>query len=192
MFARWSRCVVSVAVGALLLALGPVPLPEAVAAPTLPSGFVLRDQATGQAAYDLTDLAYLPGDGGILTTGKSGKLTWMSPAGAVRTLATLTVQTTGDHGLVGPAVAHGQLPECSIYSPTALHSDSTATRRRGILSRELSSITGEAWFCLASWDDTTFNDPTDIERAVGVTGPASAMTCGIGRNGGWRWTCLTR
>lgn len=65
---------------------------------------MLRDQATGQGEFDLTDFGYLP-DGSTVTTAKSGKVTWVSPTGGIRTLANLSVKTIGDLGLTGLAVA---------------------------------------------------------------------------------------
>ncbi|HJQ46662.1 MAG TPA: PQQ-dependent sugar dehydrogenase [Amycolatopsis sp.] len=91
-----------------------VTAPTAAAAAALPAGFVLRDQATGQAAYDLTDFAYLP-DSSIITTAKRGKVTWISPTGAIRTIATLPVRTDGDLGLVGLAVAPDYATTHHIY-----------------------------------------------------------------------------
>jgi glucose/arabinose dehydrogenase len=102
-------------VAVLLVALGLASVPQATAASTLPAGFVLRDQPTGQAGYDLTDFGYLPDNGGILTTGKSGKLTWISPGGDIRTLANLTVKTMGDLGLTGLAIAPDYATTHHIY-----------------------------------------------------------------------------
>jgi hypothetical protein len=77
--------------------------PPAVAAPALPPGFVLRDQPTGQAAFNLTDFAYLP-DGSVLSTGKNGTVAWVGTTGSARTIATLPVNSSGDFGLVGLGV----------------------------------------------------------------------------------------
>ena len=89
MYLRWSHRLLSTFLGGLLVVLGLVVVaPAASAAPALPAGFVLRDQATGQATYDLTDFAYLP-DNSVITIGKTGRVTWISPTGAVRTIATL-------------------------------------------------------------------------------------------------------
>nr|WP_199430045.1 PQQ-dependent sugar dehydrogenase [Qaidamihabitans albus] len=82
-----------------------VPAPPTSAAPTLPPGFVLRDQPSGQAPWALTDFAYLPGNGGLLSTGKEGTVAWVSPEGRSRTIAQLPAATEGDLGLVGLAVA---------------------------------------------------------------------------------------
>ncbi|PWV71011.1 hypothetical protein DES30_11366, partial [Prauserella marina] len=54
-----------VAVGLLTVA----PAREAAAAPSLPSGFVLTEQPSGQEPWNLTDFAYLPDGNGLLSTG---------------------------------------------------------------------------------------------------------------------------
>lgn len=96
-------------------------LPPAAAqgSPSLPLGFVLTSSPSGQAAGDLTDFAYLP-DGTVLTIGKGGKVAWVSPTGAVRTLATLPVTTVQDLGLVGLAVAPDYQTSRTIYLARAL------------------------------------------------------------------------
>ncbi|MFC4001456.1 PQQ-dependent sugar dehydrogenase [Prauserella oleivorans] len=92
-----------------------LPAREAAAAPVLPSGFVLRDQPSGQAAFDLTDFAYLP-DGSVVSTGKLGKLAWASADGSrSRQLAMLEVDPTRDSGLVGIAVAPDYTSSRAIY-----------------------------------------------------------------------------
>ncbi|MEC3975163.1 PQQ-dependent sugar dehydrogenase [Amycolatopsis sp. H20-H5] len=106
-----------VPVSALLLAVMLVPglpAPEASAAPALPAGFILRDQPSGQAAFDLTDFAYLPDDS-ILSLGKGGKIAWVSPTGQARLVATLPVVGVGDLGLVGLAVAPDYATSHRIY-----------------------------------------------------------------------------
>ncbi len=92
----------------------------ASAAPTLPPGFVLRDQPSGQAPYDLTDFVYLP-DGSILTTGKSGKVAWVSTTGQVQTIATLPTRSTGDLGLVGIAIAPDFAASRQLYTTRAVN-----------------------------------------------------------------------
>ncbi|MEB3369648.1 PQQ-dependent sugar dehydrogenase [Saccharopolyspora mangrovi] len=93
-------CALAMAVG---LIAAPPP-PEASAAPSLPPGFVLRDQPSGQAPNDLTDFTHLP-DNSVLSTGKKGKVAWVSTSGKVNSLATLPVDTVQDLGLVGIAAA---------------------------------------------------------------------------------------
>ncbi|GHF44197.1 glucose/arabinose dehydrogenase [Amycolatopsis bartoniae] len=142
MFARWWKRLLPTFVVTLLVGLGLVAIP-ASAAPALPSGFVIREQDTGQAPYDLTDFAYLP-DGSVFTTGKSGKVTWISPAGATRTLATLSVRSDGDLGLVGLAVAPDYATTHAIYLVRAV------------------PVTGGTNFRLARWTVTGSPEPTAL------------------------------
>lgn len=86
------------------------------AAPSgLPAGFAVTSHASGQAGGDLTDFAYLP-DGSMITTGKSGKVAWVSAGGArTRSLANLPVTTVQDLGLSGLAVAPDYSTSKTIY-----------------------------------------------------------------------------
>ncbi|HVW42564.1 MAG TPA: PQQ-dependent sugar dehydrogenase [Amycolatopsis sp.] len=146
MYPRWSTRLLAAMLGGLLVVLGAVATaPTAAAAPALPAGFVLRDQATGQAAYDLTDFAYLP-DNSIVTTGKTGKVTWISPTGAIRTIATFSVRTDGDLGLVGLAVAPDYATTHHIY-----------------LSRT-ANLPGGPTFRLARFTVTGSPDPTALSQ----------------------------
>ncbi|MFN2495823.1 MAG: PQQ-dependent sugar dehydrogenase [Pseudonocardiaceae bacterium] len=90
--------------------------PVAQAAPTgLPAGFAVTSQPSGQVGGDLTDFDYLPDDS-MITTGKGGKVAWVSADGTrTRTLATLPVTTVQDLGLVGLAVAPDYSTSKSIY-----------------------------------------------------------------------------
>lgn len=110
---RWAAsavlCVLAMAAGLLT----PAP-PEAAAVPVLPPGFVFRDQPSGQAAFDLTDFTFLP-DNSALSTGKQGKVAWVSTGGKVNTLATLPVDTAQDLGLVGVAAAPDYETSRQIY-----------------------------------------------------------------------------
>ncbi|TDC89859.1 PKD domain-containing protein [Saccharopolyspora aridisoli] len=108
-------CVLAMAAG-LMTATSP---PEAAAAPVLPPGFVFRDQPSGQAAFDLTDFTYLP-DNSALSTGKQGKVAWVSTGGKVNTLATLPVDTAQDLGLVGVAAAPDYETSRQIYLARAV------------------------------------------------------------------------
>src|SRR5688572_16695272 len=74
--------------------------PTVQAAPTLPGGFALVDIPSGQAAGDLTDMAYLP-DGGVLTTGRLGSVRWVSRGGQPVEIATIPVLSSGSLGLTG-------------------------------------------------------------------------------------------
>ena len=91
-------------VGALVAVGGIASPAPASAAPALPPGFVFQDSPSGQGAYDLTDFDYLP-DGSVLSTGKTGQVSWVSTAGQARTIATIPVTTVQDLGLGGLAVA---------------------------------------------------------------------------------------
>ncbi|MBE1574961.1 PQQ-dependent sugar dehydrogenase [Amycolatopsis roodepoortensis] len=111
----------AVAVVLLATVLVPSTSTPAAAAPLLPSGFVLRDQQSGQAPYDLTDFAYLP-DGSILTTGKAGKVAWVSTTGRIREIANLTdVRTASDLGLTGIAIAPDFATSRKIYTARAVN-----------------------------------------------------------------------
>jgi hypothetical protein len=55
------------------------------AALALPAGFKLVDLATGQAPYQLTNFAWLD-DGGLLTSGKDGTITFVPAGGRPRVL----------------------------------------------------------------------------------------------------------
>jgi uncharacterized protein with LGFP repeats/glucose/arabinose dehydrogenase/chitodextrinase len=83
------------------------------AAPTLPAGFVVRDMPSGQSEL-LTDFAFAP-DGSYFTTGKNGRVAWVSADGQARTLATLPVVTVQDLGLSGIAVAADYATSRVIY-----------------------------------------------------------------------------
>ncbi|WP_246258253.1 PQQ-dependent sugar dehydrogenase [Amycolatopsis anabasis] len=133
----------------LLMAAGflvALPAPLASSLPALPAGFVLRDQASGQAAYDLTDFAYLP-DGSMLTTGKSGRLAWVAADGRTRTIATLPVRTDGDLGLLSVEPAHDY-----------------ATSRQIYLARSVPSGGAPFTLRLARWTVTGATEPTGIAQ----------------------------
>ncbi|SDC82350.1 Glucose/arabinose dehydrogenase, beta-propeller fold, partial [Prauserella marina] len=78
-------------------------------------GFVLTEQPSGQEPWNLTDFAYLPDGNGLLSTGKEGRVAWVSPEGAVRTIATLPVVAEQDLGLVGIGVAADYATSRQIY-----------------------------------------------------------------------------
>src|SRR4051794_9214569 len=82
-------------VGALIVVGGIANPAPASAAPALPPGFVFHDSPSGQGPYDLTDFDYLP-DGSVLSTGKTGLVSWVSTAGQARTIATIPVTTVQD------------------------------------------------------------------------------------------------
>ena len=93
---------------ALLLVLVMIPLstPTPASGLTAPPSFQLVDYPTGQAPYNLTDFAWLP-DGGLLTSGKDGTITYVPPGGDPRVLTKVpSVRALGDHGLLGFALAN--------------------------------------------------------------------------------------
>src|SRR5213595_862528 len=75
----------------------------AAAVPVLPAGFSLHAIPTGQAANDLTGFVELP-DGGAITIGKCGKVTFVPTTGAPRTLITVPAACVQDIGLIGIAL----------------------------------------------------------------------------------------
>jgi glucose/arabinose dehydrogenase len=99
----------------------------AQAAPTLPAGFAVRDMPSGQAEL-LTDFAFAP-DGSYFTTGKNGRVAWVSATGQATTLATLNVLTIQDLGLSGLAVAHDYETSKVIYVNRTLLVGNTRTMR---------------------------------------------------------------
>jgi glucose/arabinose dehydrogenase len=86
------------------------------AALTLPAGFRLVDYATGQAAYNLTNFAWLE-DGGLLTSGKDGTITFVpAGGGGPRVLTTVApVRAIGDHGFLGFALANDYPTTGRVY-----------------------------------------------------------------------------
>jgi glucose/arabinose dehydrogenase len=103
------RIVAHGAIGAaLLLVAATVDAPAALpaASVTLPSGFALVDYDTGQAPYNLTNFEWLQ-DGGLLTSGKDGTITFAPPDGRPRQIAKVPgVRAVTDHGLLGFALAN--------------------------------------------------------------------------------------
>jgi glucose/arabinose dehydrogenase len=95
--------------GAVLsLVIGMVQLaaPQPAAALTLPPGFQLVDYDTGQAPYNLTNFAWLD-DGGLLTSGKDGTVTFVPAGGAPRVIGKVpSVRAVADHGMLGFAPAN--------------------------------------------------------------------------------------
>src|SRR5215213_7423379 len=100
---------------ALLLSLVQFGGASPAAALTLPAGFKLVDYPTGQAAYNLTNFAWLD-DGGLLTSGKDGKITFVPAGGGPRVLATIpSVRAVGDHGVLGFALANDYPTTGRVY-----------------------------------------------------------------------------
>ncbi|MDQ1652840.1 MAG: hypothetical protein QOI35_2040 [Cryptosporangiaceae bacterium] len=93
-------------------AIAPAPSPGPL---TLPAGFRLVTEESGQARYDFTDFAVLP-DGSKITTGKSGKLAWVSADQAVaRTIAQLPVFGSNDVGLISVSIAPDYPTSGNLY-----------------------------------------------------------------------------
>lgn len=120
----------------------------AAAAPALPAGFAVRDLPSGQEAL-LTDFAFAP-DGSWFTTGKDGRVAWVSAAGVPRTLASLAVVSDADLGLTGIAVA-------ADY----------ATSRRIFTARSV-TVSGQNLMRLSSWTVAGTPEPTALaaERVI--------------------------
>jgi glucose/arabinose dehydrogenase len=95
-----------------------LPIARAEAAPSLPAGFALRTLPSGQSEL-LTDFAFAP-DGSWFTTGKNGRVAWVSAGGRARTLATLPVVTVQDLGLTGIAVAADYATSGRLYTARTL------------------------------------------------------------------------
>ncbi|WP_040405837.1 PQQ-dependent sugar dehydrogenase [Amycolatopsis nigrescens] len=108
-------CVMLAATGLVLA----TPAGPAAAAPALPTGFVFRDQASGQGPGNLTDFAYLPDDT-VLTVGKNGTVSWLGPSAVPKTLAVLPVLNTGDVGLTGIEPAADYATSKQIYLARAI------------------------------------------------------------------------
>ncbi|CAA9390022.1 MAG: Cytochrome c551/c552 [uncultured Nocardioidaceae bacterium] len=101
----------------LLLLLGTVHLaaPRPAAALTLPPGFQLVDYETGQAPYNLTNFAWLD-DGGLLTSGKDGTVTYVPPGGVPTVIGTVpSVRAVADHGLLGFALGNDYADSGSVF-----------------------------------------------------------------------------
>ena len=89
-----------------------------MAASALAPGFSVRDLPSGQTEQ-LTDFAFTP-DGSYFTTGKGGRVAWVSATGSARTLASLSVVTTQDLGLVGIEVAPDYETSRRVYTARTL------------------------------------------------------------------------
>ena len=101
----------------LVLLLGTMQLatPLPAVALTLPPGFQLVDYDTGQAPYNLTNFAWLD-DGGLLTSGKDGTVTYVAPGGEPVVIGKVpSVRAVADHGLLGLAPANDYATTGSVY-----------------------------------------------------------------------------
>ncbi|HEX2073118.1 MAG TPA: PQQ-dependent sugar dehydrogenase [Geodermatophilus sp.] len=129
----------------LALVVGTLIPGTAAAAPALPDGFSVQELPSGQAEL-LTDVAFLP-DGSYVTTGKNGRVAWVSAAGDARTLAELPVVAAGDLGLTAVAVAPDFAQSRTVYLGRALDVDGQWRLRLSAWTvegaPEPSSLTGE-------------------------------------------------
>lgn len=140
--ARVSLFAAATAIVAVSLVVPAVPVAPAAAAPTLPSGFVLQDVATGMTPPSstgpgdlLADFTYLP-DESILAAGKYGKVQWVPKPGgpgSPRTVASITVNGAGDLGLVSIAVAPDYESSRIVYTARAVPSTAAGSGANGLL-----------------------------------------------------------
>jgi glucose/arabinose dehydrogenase len=148
--ARARRAVLT-AVLVLVATMLQLPAASPAAALTLPSGFQLVDYPTGQAPYNLTNFAWI-GDGGLLTTGKDGTITFVPAGGAPRQLTKIPdVRAVGDHGLLGLALANDYATTGRVY----LAYDKGAP-----------SATGHGM--VEEWQASPADDPTSFTRVRAV------------------------
>jgi glucose/arabinose dehydrogenase len=122
-----TACVFATTVAGLVVAPSST---AAAAGPPLPSDFLLLDTPTG--LQHLTDFAFLP-DESILAIGKAGQVMWLPRTGARRELGRLPVQTVGDLGLTGLAVAPDFETSRTIYTSRAMESTARGAGQYGVL-----------------------------------------------------------
>jgi glucose/arabinose dehydrogenase len=113
------------------------------AAPVLPPGFALRELPSGQAELP-TDIAFAP-DGSWFTTGKNGRVAWVSADGRATALADLPVVTVGNLGLTGIAVASDYAESRTVFTVRDVDVDGAWTMR------------------LSAWTVVGSPDPTGID-----------------------------
>jgi glucose/arabinose dehydrogenase len=104
----------------------------------LPTGFVLRDIATGMNPSSgadpgdlLTDFAWLP-DESLLAVGKFGKVTWAPRTGSPRQIAMLPTNSTGDLGLTGIAIAPDFATSRTVYTARVVSATGDGTGANGV------------------------------------------------------------
>src|SRR4051794_19832225 len=123
---------------------GPVP---AGAAMTVPSGFTVVNYKTGQAQYELTNFAWTD-DGGLITIGKDGTVTFVPNGGSPRKLSKVPgVRAVDDHGLLGVALAND-----------------FATSGRVYLSYDKGDPDGTGYGMLEEWKASPITSPTSFTR----------------------------
>lgn len=155
----------------------------AQAAPSLPPGFAVRDMPSGQSGL-LTDFSFAP-DGSYFTTGKNGRVAWVSADGAtVRTLATLPVVTVQDLGLTGIAVAHDYATSKTIYLARTVLVNNQWTMRLSavpVLGATPTSLGAERII----WDLVTGADSHTITGLVAA--PDGTLWVSQGDGADWRF-----
>lgn len=112
---------------ALAVVMGTLTPGTALAAPSVPPGFVVQTMPSGQDEV-LTDFVFAP-DGSWFTTGKNGRVAWVSREGQARTLAELPVLMNQDLGLTGIAVASDYATSRVVYTARATDVDGPRSLR---------------------------------------------------------------
>ncbi len=139
---------------AMAMALGMVSLfngPPASAAPKLPPGFTIVNYETGQAKNQLTNFAWT-GQGGLLTIGKAGRVTFVPSSGNPRILTTVPdVRSVDDHGLLGIALAGDY-----------------ASSGRVFLSYDKGEPKGTGYGMLEEWKASPAANPTSFTKVRAV------------------------
>lgn len=135
---------------AWLLVAGLVQLvvPQHATALTLPPGFQLVDYPTGQAPYNLTNFAWLD-NGGLLTSGKDGTVTYVPPGGEPRVIAKVpSVRAAGDHGMLGFDLANDY-----------------ATSGQVVISYDKGAVDSTGFGMVEEWQALPPDDPTTFTRS---------------------------
>jgi glucose/arabinose dehydrogenase len=138
----------------------PLTAAPAAAAVSLPSGFVQSVRFSGQT-QPLTAFSLLP-DGGLLTAGKAGNITWVSPDDSERRrIAQLRVRDVQDVGLVGLTAAPDYATSGVVFTVYAY-----------------SDVDGKGFHRLSKWRVDDPSSPTALqnERIIldGITvGPSN-------------------
>jgi glucose/arabinose dehydrogenase len=106
---------VEVALASLVAAIPTAP--SASSQPNITQGFLLQGTETGLASFDLTNFAFLPG-GDMLVIAKSGALRLVTQTGVSSSIATnpsISVNSCGDRGLLGIALANNYATSGTLY-----------------------------------------------------------------------------
>ena len=141
----------------------------------VPAGFTIKDIPSGQSEA-LTSFDSAP-DQSFFTTGKNGRVAWVSPSGATTTLATLPVVTNQDLGLTSIAVAKDFVTSKKVYTVRTL------------------SVSGQWTMRLSSWIVNGAPTPTGLtNEQVILELPASsdvhAMTGILAAADGSLWVSI--